>query len=156
RGPLTAILVARKAIKPEPYLAWEKTGRVKFAIRRRGGLRPTRPLRLGSKNKTERSRHGRERGRTSFGYGRYWARTSDPQLVELGLSQLSEPPGPGANPSRLLRASPSGRPSRPGPSFCTSARGTDRRSGARRSGGCPPDRRSVPLADVQKDGPGRD
>ncbi len=24
-----------------------------------------------------------------FGYGRYWARTSDPQLVELVLSQLS-------------------------------------------------------------------
>jgi hypothetical protein len=31
----------------------------------------------------------REAGRTSGGYGRYWARTSDPQLVELVLSQLS-------------------------------------------------------------------
>jgi hypothetical protein len=28
-------------------------------------------------------------GRISIGYGRYWARTSDPQLVELVLSQLS-------------------------------------------------------------------
>jgi hypothetical protein len=25
----------------------------------------------------------------AFPYGRYWARTSDPQLVELVLSQLS-------------------------------------------------------------------
>ena len=25
----------------------------------------------------------------AFSYGRYWARTSDPQLVELVLSQLS-------------------------------------------------------------------
>jgi catechol 2,3-dioxygenase-like lactoylglutathione lyase family enzyme len=30
-----------------------------------------------------------ERRRTSIGSGRYWARTSDPQLVELVLSQLS-------------------------------------------------------------------
>jgi hypothetical protein len=28
-------------------------------------------------------------GRISIGDGRYWARTSDPQLVELVLSQLS-------------------------------------------------------------------
>jgi hypothetical protein len=28
-------------------------------------------------------------GRISVGDGRYWARTSDPQLVELVLSQLS-------------------------------------------------------------------
>ena len=30
-----------------------------------------------------------EAGRISVGDGRYWARTSDPQLVELVLSQLS-------------------------------------------------------------------
>jgi hypothetical protein len=30
-----------------------------------------------------------EAGRISIGDGRYWARTSDPQLVELVLSQLS-------------------------------------------------------------------
>jgi hypothetical protein len=31
----------------------------------------------------------RAAGQTSIGSGRYWARTSDPQLVELVLSQLS-------------------------------------------------------------------
>jgi hypothetical protein len=31
----------------------------------------------------------RAAGRISIGSGRYWARTSDPQLVELVLSQLS-------------------------------------------------------------------
>jgi hypothetical protein len=33
----------------------------------------------------------KEKARLSgpFGHGRYWARTSDPQLVELVLSQLS-------------------------------------------------------------------
>ena len=36
-----------------------------------------------------RLRHEKARVSGPFGGGRYWARTSDPQLVELVLSQLS-------------------------------------------------------------------
>ena len=70
---------------PDPLRGGSTTGRANPTRNPLGQVRPQiRP------QQKERPRKGLSRSRSAgFRHGRYWARTSDPQLVELVLSQLS-------------------------------------------------------------------
>jgi hypothetical protein len=77
--------LSRRLVRPKkpPYRQPGAPGRARAPATRIPGTNQALRQNLPSNQKTKRP------ALQAFSYGRYWARTSDPQLVELVLSQLS-------------------------------------------------------------------